>query len=115
MQLNETDHTNILTDQISTSVDCNFKVGLFNPLPRFGGYRDVGDTYGLSMTVSELFLADPKSVSASPPVPPGYYDKYRSGSYCFVERQKRSQIKLSVLDKLLASLNRHQVLGMSEL
>ena len=34
------------------------------------------------------YLAGPKSVSACPPVRPGYDDKYRPRSYRFVEREK---------------------------
>ena len=48
------------------------------------------DTYGLSVTVFELFSWIRKRFrpSARPSVRPGYDDKYRPRSYRFVERQK---------------------------
>ena len=44
------------------------------------------DTYGLSRTVFELFSWHQKRFR--PPIRAGYYDKYRSIGYRFVERKK---------------------------
>ena len=44
------------------------------------------DTYGLCLTIVELFSWLQKRFC--PPVRPRYGDKYRSRRYCFVERQK---------------------------
>ena len=52
-----------------------------------GSYQLPIDTYGISLTIFELF-SYLQSVSAHPPVRPGYNDRYRSRSYRFVERQK---------------------------
>ena len=50
------------------------------------------------------YLACSKSASVHPPVRPGYDDKYRSGSYRFVERQKLPKMLPSkVLGRKLAA------------
>ena len=61
----------------------------FGCLPMYSNKPSI-DTYGLSDTVFELLSWLQNCFR--PPARPGYDNKYRSRSYHFVERQKRSNL-----------------------